>query len=82
MSLDNTVPTFQGLGAHHIRLTLQSRVIIHLHPILHLQRRPHPPLGLLHHMPRLVRKVVLLHRRQMNVTALGIGQRVELRRLR
>jgi acetylornithine deacetylase/succinyl-diaminopimelate desuccinylase-like protein len=49
--------------ADQIRLALQPNVIINRHALLHLHSRPHPPLGLLHHMPRLVRQVLLLPRR-------------------
>ena len=68
----------QRLRPHHIRLPLQTCVIIHRHAILHLHRRLYPALGLLDDVPGLVRQMLLLPGRQVDVAALGVGQGVEL----
>ena len=70
-----------GLGAHHVGLGLEGRVVVDPHA-RELGRGGNPALHLLHHMPRLMRQVLLLAWRQMDVGALRIRQRVELRRLR
>ena len=69
----------QRSRTHHIRLTLQPCLIVDRHAILHLHRRLHPALRLLDHVPRLVRQMLLLARRHVNVAALRVSESVELR---
>ena len=69
-------------GAHHIRLPLHPFVVIGRNPVLQRHRRMNAALGLLHDMPGLVRQVTLLPRRDVDLAALGVGERAELGRLR
>ena len=63
-------------GAHTVGLLLQRGVVIDGQPA-DVQARRHPALRLLHHMPGLMRQVLLLAGRQVDVRALGIGQRAQ-----
>jgi hypothetical protein len=60
---------------------LQPGVIIDRNPLLQMHRRLNPALRLLHHMPRFMRQMLLLSRRNVDVSSLGEGQCIELRRL-
>ena len=64
---------------HRIGLVFQPRVIVHRQPAADPQRRLDPALRLLDQVPGLVRQQVLLARRDMNLAAHRIGQRIELR---
>ena len=55
----------------------QPHVIVRRNPLLHLHGRLHAALRLLHDVPCFVRQMLLLPRRNMDVTALGVGQSVE-----
>lgn len=63
-------------AAHQIGRLLQHHIIIYLRPF-QLQRRPHPALLLLHHVPGLVRPVPLLARPDMNRRTLCVRQRLQ-----
>ncbi len=66
--------------AHPVGLAFQRRIVVDR---LAGDRagRLHPALALLRDMPGLVRQVLLLARRDVDLLALRIGQRVQLRRL-
>ena len=69
-----------GALAHPIRFPLQPDLIIHVHTG-HLHRWPHLAAPLLHHMPSLVRQVLLLPRPEVDVVPLGVGHGIQLDRL-
>jgi len=67
--------------SHRVGLTLQPAFIID-GDASHLNSRPDPPLCLLDHVPDLVRQVLFLPRRDVDIGALRVGMRIELRWLR
>ena len=69
------------LRPHCIGFLLQSSIIVHAYLPFQQHRRLHASLFLLHHMPGLVRQVLLLPRRYVNIRALCVGMGLELRRL-
>src|SRR6266404_2519135 len=66
--------------SHHICLSLQSPIVINRYA-LHLQGWFHYSLLLLNYMPRFVRQMFFLSRRQIYVGTQCICQRLDLRRL-
>src|SRR4051812_3978284 len=67
---------------HEVRLALESVGIVDLRPVLRLHRRLYTTLRLLYDVPGLVRQMVFLPRRKVDVPSLRVGQRVDLRRPR
>src|SRR5271165_915426 len=68
----------QGLRAHRVRLVLKRGVIVQRNPAVHLPRGRDAALSLLHDVPSLVRQMLFLSRRDIDLGALSIGQGVDL----
>ena len=63
-------------ASHRVRLALERRVIVDRGSV-HLDRRSHASLELLNDVPALVRQVMFLARREMDVLALRVRQRAD-----
>jgi hypothetical protein len=70
----------ESLAPHHVRLILQPLVVVDRNPAVHLHRRLHPALRLLDDVPSLVRHLLFLSRRDVDVGALRVGESLDLRR--
>ena len=62
--------------------SIQTFIIIDWNAVLWLSCRPYPALGLLGDMPGFVRQKPFLPRRDVDFSAPGIGQGIELQWLR
>jgi hypothetical protein len=68
--------------AHRVGLALEPGIVVDVSSAVQLRRRLHPALGLLRDVPGLVRQMMRLPRREMDVAALGEGVGLELGRPR